>query len=699
MPRTDAIFGRPSARASHWLYYTQLAQSAGKATIAFRDPTPGVQRATLVEVRVGGASGAQTVFPGSTHETGELISWETNGEPAQVEDDDLLQRVRLTAAGCLFARYWPSEGARHEAALAIGGFLARAGVKSAQIQCLAEGVAKAAADPEVKDRIRAACDSACACHEGKSAFGFPKLREVFGEAVASTVAEWLNYRTGQHDFPAAVSVNDSQPLGWNEPVALPKGLKPVAQFDYDFLPGAIGPWVEDISDRMQCPPDFVAIPAITALGSSIGSKFGIRPQRQTNWLEVPNFWGCIVGRPGAMKSPAMAEALKPLNRLEMQAREEHEEAMKEYEAEKEEYELRKEAAQKKAKVALQKGEDLANYLNIERPEKPKAKRLIVNDCTYEALGEILADNENGVLALRDELMSLLKTLDREEYVAARGFFLSAWNGTSSYTFDRIIRGRTYVKKACVSLLGSTQPGKIAEYMRRARTGGLNDDGLIQRFGLLVWPDQSPEWNEVDRYPDSLRRQSAWDVFRRLTELTPDTIGAERDQFEEIPFVRFDENAQGYFAEWRPDLEKRLRSGGLHPALESHLAKYRKLVPALALINHLADGGFGPITSEAVLRAIAFSQYLETHAVRAYAAGSEAETLSAGAILTHIRKGDLKDGFTARDVGQNDWSRLTDRDQIDAGLRLLSDYEWIASTKIQTGGRPKEIYRINPRAFQ
>jgi hypothetical protein len=173
-------------------------------------------------------------------------------------------------------------------------------------------VAKVAADPEVKDRIRAACDSACAYHEGKSAFGFAKLKEVFGEAVASTVAEWLNYRTGQHDFPAAASVNDSQPLGWNEPVALPKGLKPVAQFDYDFLPEAIGPWVEDISDRMQCPPDFVAIPAITALRSSIGCKLGIRPQRQTNWLEVPNFWGCIVGRPGAMKSPAMAEALKPL---------------------------------------------------------------------------------------------------------------------------------------------------------------------------------------------------------------------------------------------------------------------------------------------------------------------------------------------------------------------------------------------------
>jgi Protein of unknown function (DUF3987) len=50
--------------------------------------------------------------------------------------------------------------------------------------------------------------------------------------------------------------------------------------------------------------------------------------------------------------------------------------------------------------------------------KPRAKRYLVNDTTYEALGVILADNPQGVLAFRDELVSLLKTLDREESCAA-----------------------------------------------------------------------------------------------------------------------------------------------------------------------------------------------------------------------------------------------------------------------------------------
>ena len=466
------------------------------------------------------------------------------------------------------------------------------------------------------------------------------------------------------------------PITWADPDELPNGLKPVEPFDYEFLPREIAPWVRDITDRMQCPPDFVAVSAVTALGSALGRKLGIRPQQQTDWLEVPNFWACIVGRPGAMKSPAMEEALKPLKRLDAEARKANDSALKDFAAEQEAFELRKQDAQKKAKAALGRGDDISSMLCIDKPEAPKLRRFLVNDCTYEALGEILADNPTGVLAYRDELVSLLKTLDREEYAAARGFFLTAWKGTSGYTFDRIIRGRTHIEAVCVSLLGSTQPGKIAEYMRRAVAGGAGDDGLIQRFGLLVWPDQSPEWKNIDRYPDSEARQLAWDTFKRLSDLDPVSAGAEVDQFEPIPFLRFDAGAQTIFTQWQGDLEVRLRSGDLHPAIESHLSKYRKLVPALALINQLADNEAGPVDAQSLKRAIEFSKYLERHAQRAYAAGSEAEAAAAKAILKHIRKRDLIDGFSARDISQKGWSNLTDRNQVHAGLGLLEECAYV-----------------------
>jgi hypothetical protein len=482
---------------------------------------------------------------------------------------------------------------------------------------------------------------------------------------------------------------------WPDPKPLPDGLLPVAPFDYAFLPESIAPWVQDISERMQCPPDFVGVAAMVALGSAIGRKVAIRPQRKTDWFEVPNLWACIIGRPGAMKSPAMAEALKPLNRLDAQAREDNERAAKAFAIEAEAHKLAKEAAATKVRAALKEGKHgVSAMLDLPEPEEPKGRRYVVNDCTHEALGAIMADNPNGVLAFRDELVSLLKTLDREDNAAARGFFLTAWNGTGGYTFDRIIRGRTHIEAACLSLLGSTQPGRIAEYIRRA-SGGAGDDGLIQRFGLLVWPDQPPEWRNVDRYPDSAARAAAFETFARLDALDPDAIGCERDTFEPLPFLRFDNAAQVLFEEWRADLETRLRSNELSPALESHLAKYRKLVPGLALIGQISEGG-GQIGEAALLRALAFAEYLETHALRAYGAASEAETASAKAILARIKRGELSDGFTARDIYRNAWAHLSDREQVQAGLDLLADFDWLKLRTVPTSGRPRATYAINPK---
>jgi hypothetical protein len=487
-------------------------------------------------------------------------------------------------------------------------------------------------------------------------------------------------------------------MEWPEPKPLPNGLAPVAPFEMAFLPEGVAPWVGDIAERMQCPPDFVAVPAIVALGATLGRKIGIRPQRQTDWTEVPNLWGCIVGRPGMMKSPAMSEALKPLYRLDAQAREEHTEALKAHRHKLKLHKLKIDEAKAAARKALKAGGDVCP-LDIEEPEEPKARRYVVNDTTYEALGEILADNPNGVLAFRDELVSLLKTLDREEYVAARGFFLSAWSGTQGYTFDRIIRGKTHIEAACVSLLGSTQPGRLADHIRIANRGGSGDDGLIQRLGLLVWPDQSGQWRECDRYPDSEARVKTWEAFERLDKLDPSAIGAERDRYEPIPFLRFDGETQGLFSEWRAGLEKRVRAGDMTPALESHLAKYRKLVPALSLINHLADEGRGPISEKALLRALAFAEYLETHARRAYGAGATSETAAAKLILARIRKGDLSDEFSARDIRRKEWSGLTDNDLIKAALELLADFDYVASKTTETAGRSRTAYAINPRALR
>ena len=223
---------------------------------------------------------------------------------------------------------------------------------------------------------------------------------------------------------------------------------------------------------------------------------------------------------------------------------------------------------------------------------------------------------------------------------------------------------------------------------------------------MVLPDQPYEWNDVDRYPESKAREAVWETFERASKLDLTAalaLGAHKGAFDSFPFLRFTEEARGEFKEWHSDLERRLRSGTLSPALEGHLAKHRTLVPALALINHIADDDQGGAVGQAsTLRALSFADYLESHARRVYASGLEAETAAAKAILKHICSGGLQDGFTARDIHQRGWAHLTERDHVGLGLHLLEDHDFIRAEPIEKGprgGRPKVRYLINPRAVK
>jgi Protein of unknown function (DUF3987)/Transglycosylase SLT domain len=131
---------------------------------------------------------------------------------------------------------------------------------------------------------------------------------------------------------------------------------------------------------------------------------------------------------------------------------------------------------------------------------------------------ILGENPNGILVFRDELISLLLDLDKEEKCNARSFFMSAWNGDSGYTFDRIIRGTCHIEHACLSLMGAATPSRISRYIANVEKTGMGGDGLIQRFGFMIWPDIRPEWINVDKAPNRDAREAAFAAFDRLDKI-------------------------------------------------------------------------------------------------------------------------------------------------------------------------------------
>lgn len=490
------------------------------------------------------------------------------------------------------------------------------------------------------------------------------------------------------------------PTTWPDPKPLPGEHTPVAPFTMGLLPSILRAYVADVADRLQCPPDFVAAPLICVLGVAIGRRQGIRPKRHDDWLVVPNLWGFIVGRPSLMKTPAIKQPLSLLQRREAQAKKQFDDAMQTYEAE---YLL---AKRRKSKIVNSSDDDtdvgnLVGKIKACTPAVPIRQRFITNDTTVEKLGELLNENPHGMLVFRDELTGWLYNLEKDGQQGARAFYLEAWDGTGAFTYDRIGRGTIDIESACVSIFGGIQPGKLVPYVCGAVKGGIDDDGLLQRFQIVVWPDPPKTWRNVDRWPDTDAQNAVVALIDRFLTLGTGSPGeAPADDPASIPWLQFDESAQEAFDVWREKLELRLRAGEDHAAVESHLGKYRSLTPSLALIFHLCDHEDGPVGLAAIERSIRWGDYLESHTRRIYAAAIASDASTAKLILQRIQRGDVQDPFTARDIYHANWSGLSDREAVKAALALLTDYGWIAPMERDPRpGRPTVRYAIHPAARQ
>jgi hypothetical protein len=253
---------------------------------------------------------------------------------------------------------------------------------------------------------------------------------------------------------------------WLDPGHLPESHTPVVlSLPVEKVPAPLAPWVHDVSERMCVPLELVAAPVLVSLGALVGRSVGIHPKRYDDWLEVPNFWGAAVMRPGMLKTPSISEATKPLRDLAGHAREEYEVAAKEADIRVEVLEAkidRLKATMRKPKENSDEaldglGETLGELKQEVREARVTERRYYTQDPTTEKLGELLRDNPRGLLVLRDELAGWLRTLDKTGREGDREFYLEGWDGKGSYTVDRIKRGSVHIPCHTISVFGGTQP--------------------------------------------------------------------------------------------------------------------------------------------------------------------------------------------------------------------------------------------------
>lgn len=499
----------------------------------------------------------------------------------------------------------------------------------------------------------------------------------------------------------------TQPIGHN--------LPPVSALTVQMLPSALQAVVSDIAHRMQCPLEYVAAPLICALGSTIAHSIGVRPKKNDNWTVVPNLWGAIVGPPGRMKSPAINAALRPMYHMDELNHRAYESAKSAFEVQmlqqkaqedalKEELKLVAKAAKSGKPAPGARTEQVVmkdlTQLRMNPPQEPTAVRCYTNDATLEAIGILLGASQRGILMLQDELMGLLASFEKPGREGERQGYLTSWNGDAPHHVDRVSRAPLRIDPFILSVFGGIQPDRLAHYMADS-IGSMGNDGLLQRFQLLMYPDDPVAITVIDQVPDQAALDDLNKLFLKLANL-PGQLGAEADSTGKLYF-RFDDAAQQRVYTWIGEVDEQARTQE-HAILAEHLSKYRKLVPALSLIFHVVEIAAGKVPSgtriplDTLLLALDWARLLEEHARRVYAVSTNRQLQAAAVLGKKLEAGRLHNGFSQRDVLRKQWTALKDLDMVRSACDELEAAGWIRRVKRESArpGRPASpTYEINP----
>ena len=294
-----------------------------------------------------------------------------------------------------------------------------------------------------------------------------------------------------------------------------------ADFPLDALPEGIRQFAEEAAASLSGTPELVAIPALVVTAAAIGGSRVI--QLKPDWQEPSSLFAAVVSPSGAMKSPALKMAAKPLQ-------------------------------------------------NLDAPEK----RTWTSDVTVERLAKLLSENPRGLLLIRDELSGWVKSMNqyRQGKGADRQFYLSVWGG-APIMVDRVgdgTPGRISVAHPCLSVVGCIPPDVLEELDDR---GGI-EDGFLPRL-LFAWPPQRPvRWTDVTI---SKTAREAYDNLIQQLFALPFK--------DEPVALSLSPEAHAVFVQWHDAHCQEIEQPTLQPFLKAAYSKLKGYCARLALIHALA----------------------------------------------------------------------------------------------------------------
>ncbi|HEX8911604.1 MAG TPA: bifunctional DNA primase/polymerase [Humisphaera sp.] len=628
LPPTGAVFGRPSKPRSHRLY---AADPVPAATEQFQF-TKGEM---LVELR---SSGGQTVFPGSTHESGEAIAWDAgrDGVPAPADGPALRDAVADVAAGALLVRHYPDKGGRHNFALALASILLRSGRSVRNTEVFVRAVATVAGDEEVDDRVGCVASTEKRLRAGGKATGVPTLKELVGADPASKalgflgVGELMDVAGDAVADGADVRVSDAPPpdaaAGSAEPARRwPEPLGP------DAYHGLAGDVVRAIEPHTEADPVAVLLHLLAGVGNVIGREVHFRVGGATHPLNL--FVACVGRTSKGRKGTAQADTFQFVRQADG------------------------DWATGRVQTGLSSGEGLIWAVRDEI-------RQCVRDRKTGEVEEVVVDpgvDDKRLLVVEPELASVLKRMGREANTLSAVLRL-AWDGLDLRVLTK--NSPAVATRPHVSVIGHITEDEL----RRELAGTEAANGFANRF-LWTCVGRSkllPEGGALDTV----------DVADLVARLRKAVDYARRSKV--IGVLTRDPAARELWAAVYPELSA--GRSGLFGAVTSRAeAQVMRLAGLYAVLDCSAI-----VTPEHLLAGLAVWRYAEQSA--RYIFGGSLGDHVADEILAALRRS--PEGLTRTDIGRL-FSGHRDAGQVGRALGVLVREGLARCRPISTGGRPAE----------
>lgn len=336
-------------------------------------------------------------------------------------------------------------------------------------------------------------------------------------------------------------------------------VDPVPQIPLNDLPDVIAIYAKDQAELMGCDHSIIAMAALVAAASCLHDGVQIQPKRHDpTWRESARLWVAVVGSPSSKKSPAIGKAIHHVKTIDAARREKSRTELSRWEIQ---------------NAPRKKGSKNDTPLEGPVPDRPQMKRAIVEDTTVEALSEILKDNPQGVLCVRDELTGWLGSMDaykgsKAGASADRANWLELYNG-GPRSVDRLVRGSVYIPNWSSCLIGGIQPD-----MLRRVVAGMGHDGLLQRFLPVI--ACATNSRGIDRKPDMSAIEHYRELFEHLAAIIPSKEPVLLEEDAHVVRERVDM------------LAEKMGRAVAHEGLEAWLGKWSGVFARLLLTFHAIE---------------------------------------------------------------------------------------------------------------